>query len=92
MSAPKKVQKAITPKLLRALAGLASYAVINNAEDHAVDLVIAAFFFAMRLCEFIHTPTPGQTKMITLGCITFFTADRKVIKHCDPKPEERAEL
>jgi hypothetical protein len=92
LSAPKKIQKAVTPKLLRALARLASYEVINNAEDHAVDLVIAAFFFAMRSCEFVHTPTPGQTKMITLGCITFFTADRKVIKHSDPKLEERAEF
>ena len=83
-SVSKKVQKAITPALLRSLALLASYSVINDAEDHAIDLLIAAFFFAMRSCEFVHTSTPGQTKMITLGCITFFTRDRKEIRHSHP--------
>ena len=57
---------------------------MNDAEDHTIDLLIAAIFFAMRSCEFVHTSTPGQTKMITLGCITFFTWDRIEIKHSHP--------
>ena len=80
----RKAQKAITPAFLRCLALLASHSVINNAKDHAVDLLIAFYFFAMRSCEFVHTLTPGQTKIITLGCITFFSSDQKELKHSHP--------
>ena len=83
-SANKKIQKAITPHFLRILALRGSSIVLNNAEDHAVDLIIGAFFFAMRSCKFVHTSTPGQAKIITLECVTFFTVYRKRIKHSHP--------
>ena len=66
---PEKRQKAVTPLLLRKL-----YASGRSKDDpHAVvaDLVIGAFFFAMRSCEFSKTPRAGRTKCITLGDIVF---------------------
>ena len=80
----KKVQKAITPDFLRCMSSLSSTLVINDAEDHAIDLIIFAFFFAMRSCEYVSASPPGRTKTITLGCITFWTKDRRLIHHDDP--------
>ena len=80
----RESQKAITPEFLRCLALLGSPNVSNYMSDHAVDLLIGAFFFAMRSCEFSYTSQPGLTKMITLDCVTFFSRRRKVVSHLDP--------
>ena len=85
LSPNKKVQKAITPDFLRCMSSLSSMMVINDAEDHAIDLIIFAFFFAMRSCEFVTASPPGKTKTLTLGCITFWTEDRKLVHHDDPQ-------
>ena len=81
----KRIQKAITPAFLRCLLYQSSSSVINDAEDHATNLIIFAFFFAMRSCKYVTASRPGQTKMLTLGCITFWTLARKQIYHDDPK-------
>ena len=59
--------------------------VVNDAEDHATDLIILAFFFAMRSCEYVTATPPGRTKTITLGCITFWTESRQLVPHDDPR-------
>lgn len=35
------------------------------------EIAIAAYFFAMRSCEIMVTPTPGRTKITRLRCVTF---------------------
>lgn len=86
----KKLQKAITPDLLRCMAQYASFLVINDAEDHAIDLVIGSCFFAMRSCKISKTPTPGKTKMITLSGVKFFTANKTKVDHQDPHLIEKS--
>lgn len=39
----------------------------NDVDDQTSDLIIGAFFFAMRSCEFSKVTTPGKTIMICLG-------------------------
>ena len=55
-------QKAITPKLLRHIIHDTNEAILNEPKDHAADLIVGAFFFAMRACEYVKTPVPGITK------------------------------
>jgi hypothetical protein len=40
---------------------------------HTADLVLGAFFFAMRSCEYTKTARPGRTKRIQMGGIVFRT-------------------
>jgi hypothetical protein len=64
--APKR-QRAITPKLLRAmytLAGLEFEETRDNPAAISTDLAILGFFFAMRSCENTTTPQPGLTKTV----------------------------
>jgi hypothetical protein len=77
-------QKAITPKLLRYLIYTTSATVNNDPTDHAADLIVGAFFFAMRACEYVKTPVPGKTKRIRLGCIHFLSSNRSRVPHDDP--------
>jgi hypothetical protein len=79
-----KRQKAITPALLRYLLVGAHPSVVNSVNDHTADLIIGAFFFAMRACEYVKTPDKGKTKLITLGCVKFFTKNRTEVDHLDP--------
>jgi hypothetical protein len=88
---PPKRQKAITPRLLRCLARYGSTSrIVERSYDHAVDLIIAAFFFAMRSCEYTKTPKEGLTKRITLGNVTFRDDRKNIIKHSDPDLENKA--
>jgi hypothetical protein len=57
--------------------------VVNSAKDHAADLIIGAFFFAMRACEYVRTRVEGKTRLTTLGCVKFFTKSRVEISHSD---------
>ena len=79
-----KRQKAVTPQQLRYLETFSSGRVANNPEDHATDLIIGGYFFAMRSCEFSKATKGGKTKMIRLGGVKFLTKNYKVIPHSDP--------
>ena len=83
MSPNKKIQKAITLAFLRCMASLGATTIVDNAEDHAIYLLILAFFFAMRTFEIVKVSTPGRTKLLTLGSITFLIRRRKKIEHDD---------
>jgi hypothetical protein len=53
-------------------------------------LIIGAFFFTMRSCEYSKTTSPGEsktTKILTVGNIRFFKESR-VISHSDPHLSE----
>jgi hypothetical protein len=91
ISPPEARQKAITPKLLRRLWRFSADSTRADLYDHAVDLVIGAFFFAMRPCEFVKTPSRGRTRIARLRCLTFRDQRKKVIPHTDPRLTERAE-
>ena len=72
-------QKAIPPLLIRKLAE-------NQSTDKnlaAGQLGVVAFFFAMRSCEYLTTPTPKhkkRTKILCINNIRFFTKG-KLIHH-----------
>ena len=73
LSSPnKKIQKALPPKLLRYMAMASSAGIVNEPVDHATDLIIKAFFFAMRACEYTWSSRKAKTKMVTLGGTKFF--------------------
>ena len=76
-------QSAVTPKFLRLMATLASSGVVNSDRDHAIDLIVSAFFFACRSCEYVLPAKPGLTKTIRLGGVRFYDRKSKVIDHGD---------
>ena len=90
-SPDRAAQKAITPKLLRYMAAEASLTILNHPTDHATDLIIGAYFFAMRACEFTWSSRKGKTKIIRLGGIKFYDCDRNEIPHEDPDLVRKAE-
>jgi hypothetical protein len=55
------------------------------------DLVVGAFFFAMRSCEYTKTAQPGRTKRVRMGNLTFRTASRRVVAVTDPQLHSIAE-
>jgi hypothetical protein len=84
--APKR-QRAITPKLLRAmytLAGLAFEATHDSTASIAADLAILGFFFAMRSCENTTTPQPGLTKTVDMLGVVFLDKDHREIPQDHP--------
>ena len=56
----------------------------DTADSHAADLIIGAFFFAMRACEYSVTPLPGRTVRVTLGHIAFRDSNHRLLSHHDP--------
>ena len=48
------------------------------------DLIIGAFFFAMRSCKYTIPKEPGSTITVRLGGVTFFDRQRKEIDHNHP--------
>jgi hypothetical protein len=89
---PTKRQKAITPKLLRKLLEASQHsAIIDTAPAVVADLVIGAFFFAMRACEYTKPRSAGRTKCIDLAGIVFRTKNNAVIAHDNPRLLELAE-
>ena len=84
---PKNQQRAITPKLLRAMfvkSGANLPITTDTIYSVIAELAITAFFFAMRSCEFTLTPHPGRTKVIRLRGILFREVDNTEISHHDP--------
>ena len=85
VSPARKYQKAITPEFLRCMASLASLEILNDPEDHATDIIIVAYFFAMRSCEFSDVPEKGRTVNIHLGGIRFYSSYFALIPHHHPR-------
>ena len=75
LDAPTERQKALTPKFLKQF----YYHFVGGADrntsptlfTHMADLLLGAFFFAMRACEFARSPVSGRTRRVTLGDIVF---------------------
>ena len=85
--APKR-QKAITPKLLRAmhqLSGTRTTALRNSPFAIITEIATAGFFFAMRGCEMTTTTVPGRTRRINLDGIVFRSSDHTIIPHRSPR-------
>ena len=68
----------------------ASVDVVNNPVDHATDLIIGVFFFAMRAYEYAWSSREGKTKIITLGRIKFFDVLRNKLYHDDLNLSQQA--
>ena len=81
VSPSSKSQKAITPALLRCLAQYTASTLENNAEDNTADLIIGAFFFAIRSCEHVIPKGIGRTATIRLGGVKFFNYQCTEIDH-----------
>ena len=85
---PPKRQKAITPALLLDMVKFAKG--FSEWAKHTADLVVGAYFFAMRACEFCQTEKPGRTRKVTLGDVVFRDKGSRVLAHEDPKLAENA--
>jgi hypothetical protein len=91
--APKR-QKAITPKLLRKLfdsSGAGTPKLRDTAPAVTADLVIGAFFFAKRGCEYTTTPNPGKTQIMVLKGVVFRSATKADLDHQDKELATKAE-
>lgn len=81
ISSFKKSQKATTQKLLWYTAYATSYKLFNNPKDHAADIIIGAFFFAMQSCKLSNVLLTGKTVITGLGEIRFYSNDYQLIPH-----------
>ena len=87
MDPPKNQQRAITPKLLRAMASLSGMLLTETKDTMFAivsELAIMAYFFAMRSCEFSATRTPGRTHIIRLRGILFRDINNAILPHSSP--------
>jgi hypothetical protein len=83
---PTSRQKAITPRLLRKLFEASHHPSIKDTAPAVVaDIVIGAFFFAMRSCEYSKPHINGKTKCVDLDGLIFRTANNTVAPHSDPE-------
>jgi len=78
----------VTPGLLEDMADLAKK--IGPQHEHTADLIVGAFFFAMRACEFCETKRRGRTKMLELRDITFRDKNKRKIPKSAEDLEKRA--
>jgi hypothetical protein len=82
---PTRRQKAVTPRLLRKLFEASHHPAIRDAAPAVVaDIVIGAFFFAMRSCEYSKPHIAGRTRCINLQGLIFRTTNNTIIDHDDP--------
>jgi hypothetical protein len=82
---PASRQKAITPRLLRKLLVASHHPALSDTAPAIVaDIVIGAFFFAMRSCEYSKPQVPGQTQCIDLDGLIFRTTSNTIVPHSDP--------
>ena len=87
-------QRAITPKLLRAMYLMAGADVETTRDtEYAIiaELVIMGYFYAMRSCEFTRTPQRGRTKIIRLRGIVFRDANNVEMDNRDGRMRADAE-
>ena len=90
----KNQQRAITPKLLRAMylmAGADGVATQDSEFAIIAELVIMGYFYAMRSCEFTRTPQRGRTKLIRLRGIVFRDANNVELDNKDGRMRADAE-
>lgn len=83
-------QRAVPQELLQELAETAK--VLGEVAQHTVDLIIGAYFFAMRACKFCLTKQKGQMKTLTLGNITLRDEHKRVVIKADPKLQEKSKF
>jgi hypothetical protein len=88
---PQNRQRAVTPKFLKALLAYcqATYA-RESIQCHPADLIMVAFFFAMRTCEYTRTARPGRTKVAVVKYVIFRDRIRRVLSHRDPELQNKA--
>jgi hypothetical protein len=88
---PQNRQRAVTFKFLKALLAYcqATYA-RDSLQCRTADLIVAAFFFAMRACEYTGTARPGRTKVAIIKYVIFRDRTRKVLSHRDPELKDKA--
>ena len=86
---PPARQKAVTPALLRDLYSLAQTMTAGGSQ-HTADLILGAYFFAMRACEFCETERPGKTKKLTLRNVTFRDTNSQLVLNTDPELATKA--
>jgi hypothetical protein len=85
---PEQRHKAITPKLLHKFFKVLASGTRNSgktAQAHTADLVLGAFFFAMRSCKYTKTAKLDRTKHIRMGWIVFCTRSHCVLLLSDPE-------
>ena len=90
------MQKAITPRLLKALFRdlVGRRKTTNSSNDimcHLADLVLGAFFFAMRACEYSATPKVGRTRRIDMGGLLFRDRKKRPLPLTHPRLLDLAE-
>lgn len=85
---PKKKQKCVTTELLRDMLALAHD--LSEFHEHNADLIVGAYFFAMRACEYAKTKRKGKTKPLRLGNITFRDRRKRIVAQTDPMLEKKA--
>ena len=85
-----KKQKAVTPELIKDLITLWGNA--QTGIRHTAYLIVGAYFFAMRACEFCKTEHPGKTQVLTTGNVVFRNEQGKVIPHDDESLIEKSDF
>lgn len=86
---PTKKQKAITPDFLRDMHKLANTD-LSPREGHVADLIIGAYFFAMRVGEFCETEVRGRTKIIRARDVVFRDEESRELSHTSEDLDRRA--
>jgi hypothetical protein len=84
---PIQRQKAVTPKFLRrffATTGAGVRGLCDTAPAVCAELSIAAWFFAMRGCEFTQVAIPGKTLPIRACDVTFRDIQKRLVPHTSP--------
>jgi hypothetical protein len=79
----------MTPKVLRKFFKFLNTDANKQGETstlaHVGDLVLGAFFLAMRSCKHTKSVPIGRTKRARMGCFVFRTASRRMLLHNNPK-------
>jgi hypothetical protein len=87
---PPNREEAITLNHLKHI-----YMEANGAQNHLAithaNLLIRAFFFAMRPCEYSKVPSRGRTKLLERSDISFTDDKHMVVPHIDPNLSQRSE-
>jgi hypothetical protein len=87
----KNRQKALTPKFFKRLfetSGAGDRQLRDTPHAIAAELVVAAWFFAMRGCEFTYSRRKGKTKPICACDIVFRDKNRQIIPHQSRRTHE----
>jgi len=86
---PPNRQKAVTGRMLKDLVMASSDGRLET--QHTADLIVGAFFFAMRSCEFVRTQRQGRTVPLELRNVTFRTETGREVAIDDPNLIQESE-